>query len=869
MGQESICPEKFNLRYLAKSFMPLCYDELITKDESDRIYSYFTRVFDHNNDGEIDVNKTKKFLIGEKLGLILLSARNSNIIEDGNLSQEYEYKFSEDFPTYGILVDAKLFGQSPLAPLIEPSYLFFESLIHDYENDDEAKRFKDEMWRLTLKISDMENFPYLLRFGIHGKDAIYSPYQNFTLEAFDCYRECISEDIFYLALMTLRNELNDSGAAAAIASNWGWNVGSTQEFDTKFPEFRKLFNEYGIPVSSQEKKPNVSFGSDLEVITLDKQLTKVFASQVEVYSGNLEKTHDGLKDANWTTPNTSKEVLTRAQWVKFATSKNYFSSDHHIATRVGCLPKRVIIESPQDYFTEYFIDPQLNEYRKIKDDVFESSVFPSPLSYSALGNSVNLIFLDCKDYEAAQRFLSYDEENVENLFSDEIPLFLLPDYKAYTKFENVSFVKINIALVMSVLFSLLFIYDRKRIYFLVASIFLLEIAKEIVIDWHIAALMQWTLVMYLVSLISENYEEWFVKTYNYFVWILSLSILVMIVEVTLFKMGLTDGWLFGLEMVVLPAIIMIYFIINFLGCLRARKKSNSRSLIGIVFMVPFMFDYAVILYRLVLVLLHLSETSFDMEWAFAVNVRFDEAYYELYLKVFAAALTGLILVARNDLLQRQAIEIQTKLTSAYQRFVPEEILDTLGKQSILELNIGDQIEKEMSILFSDIRGFTSTSENLSPEQNFNFVNDYLEIMVPIVRKNNGFIDKFMGDAVMAIFPREPKDAVECAIEMQAAMPSVNAKTSKYVENEIKIGIGINTGVVRFGTLGALDRMEGSVISDAVNLASRVEQLTKNYPSNIIVTEFTKVRVSGFKIVELDEVKVKGKSEKVKIFGIVN
>ena len=193
-------------------------------------------------------------------------------------------------------------------------------------------------------------------------------------------------------------------------------------------------------------------------------------------------------------------------------------------------------------------------------------------------------------------------------------------------------------------------------------------------------------------------------------------------------------------------------------------------------------------------------TTFDLEWAFNAYVRHNEAYYELYLKVFAAALTGLILVARNDLVQRQAIETQKKLTSAYQRFVPEEILSTLGKNSILDLNLGDQIEQNMSFLFSDIREFTSTSEKLSPERNFKFINDYLEIMVPIVKKNNGFVDKFIGDAIMAIFPENADDAIKCALEMQSAIPKVNAKISEYLDKELEIGIGVNTGIVRLGTL---------------------------------------------------------------------
>ena len=140
-------------------------------------------------------------------------------------------------------------------------------------------------------------------------------------------------------------------------------------------------------------------------------------------------------------------------------------------------------------------------------------------------------------------------------------------------------------------------------------------------------------------------------------------------------------------------------------------------------------------------------------------------------------------------------------------------------------------------------------------------------MVPIVQKNNGFVDKFIGDAIMAIFPENADNAINCALEMQSAIPKVNAKISEYLDKELEIGVGINTGMVRLGTLGALERMEGSVISDAVNLAARVEQLTKQYPENVIVTEFTKMAASNYNFNELDVVKVKGKSHSVKIYGV--
>ena len=174
-----------------------------------------------------------------------------------------------------------------------------------------------------------------------------------------------------------------------------------------------------------------------------------------------------------------------------------------------------------------------------------------------------------------------------------------------------------------------------------------------------------------------------------------------------------------------------------------------------------------------------------------------------------------------------ALKQQVKLTEAYQRFVPSELLKNLGKNSILDVSLGDQVNVKMSILFSDIRSFTSISEKMTPKENFSFLNSYLNQMSPIIRENKGYIDKFMGDGVMALFKNSANDAVKAAIEMQKYLIQYNASSFKNKTHKINIGIGINTGEMMLGTLGETNRMEGSVISDAVNLASRLEGLTKN------------------------------------------
>ncbi len=124
--------------------------------------------------------------------------------------------------------------------------------------------------------------------------------------------------------------------------------------------------------------------------------------------------------------------------------------------------------------------------------------------------------------------------------------------------------------------------------------------------------------------------------------------------------------------------------------------------------------------------------------------------------------------AQDDLIaqQKDALEIQTRMTEAFARFVPQEFFEHLNKNSVLDIKLGDQTLKEMTILFSDIRAFTSISEGMTPQENFLFINSYLKEVGPIIRDHNGFIDKYIGDAIMALFPRNAEDALKSAIEMQ-------------------------------------------------------------------------------------------------------
>jgi two-component system sensor histidine kinase ChiS len=205
-------------------------------------------------------------------------------------------------------------------------------------------------------------------------------------------------------------------------------------------------------------------------------------------------------------------------------------------------------------------------------------------------------------------------------------------------------------------------------------------------------------------------------------------------------------------------------------------------------------------------------------------------------------------------------------------FIPREFLAILNKKSVSELKLGDHIKQEMTIFFSDIRRFTDLSENLTPEESFAFINSYLSRIVPEITKNGGFVDKYIGDAILALFPQAngPDMAVRTAIAIQGKILEYNAHRAKCGYRPLAMGIGIHTGTLMVGVVGTQDRMQNTVISDAVNLASRVESLTKAFRISLAISEetFKKLEDPGaYQYRFVGKVRVKGKVEPVSIFEI--
>jgi len=207
---------------------------------------------------------------------------------------------------------------------------------------------------------------------------------------------------------------------------------------------------------------------------------------------------------------------------------------------------------------------------------------------------------------------------------------------------------------------------------------------------------------------------------------------------------------------------------------------------------------------------------------------------------------------------------------ALKRFVPEEFLGKLGKSSIEQVALGDHAAMEMTVMFADIRQFSRISEGLSAEDNFRFLNQYLARMGPAVRDHGGFVDKYIGDGIMALFPGSPADALDCALEMQRRLRAYNELRAASGAPAIRTGIGIHTGLLMLGTIGENERMDGTVISDAVNIASRIEGLTKEFSIGLAVSgrilESLPDR-SSHSTRYLGKVGIRGKREPVPVYEV--
>ncbi len=240
-------------------------------------------------------------------------------------------------------------------------------------------------------------------------------------------------------------------------------------------------------------------------------------------------------------------------------------------------------------------------------------------------------------------------------------------------------------------------------------------------------------------------------------------------------------------------------------------------------------------------------------------------------------------VRRRDELGRLACAVDSMATSITEsnrlkdrflesasRFVPVQYLEFLEKPAITDVSLGDHVSAEMAVMFSDMRGFTTASEKMTPQENFDFVNEYLRLVSPVIQKHDGFIVKFLGDGMMAIFPYGVDDAVRAGIEKQEKVQAFNALLAARGFQPVSVGVGIHTGHMMVGMIGEERRMQGDAFSDNVNLTSRVEGLNKFYGTSMIVSEDT-VRClqnpAAYRMRYLGRARVKGREAPLGLYEV--
>lgn len=233
----------------------------------------------------------------------------------------------------------------------------------------------------------------------------------------------------------------------------------------------------------------------------------------------------------------------------------------------------------------------------------------------------------------------------------------------------------------------------------------------------------------------------------------------------------------------------------------------------------------------------------------------------------------------EDITERKKAEkTLQKLKTTFEYFVPKQFLNRIAKQGVETIELGKAESEIVTILFSDIRSFTTLSEIIAPQKLLNFLNTYFQYMNEVIHSHQGFIDKFVGDEIMALFDSKgatnqflhAQNAVQTAVQMIEVLKVFNQHQIQLGNPQISIGIGIHTGPVIIGTVGSQDRMDSTVLGDSVNLASRLETLTKTYGASIIISEETFRLLEtpqSFQVRILDWARVRGKKQPIRFFEV--
>lgn len=220
--------------------------------------------------------------------------------------------------------------------------------------------------------------------------------------------------------------------------------------------------------------------------------------------------------------------------------------------------------------------------------------------------------------------------------------------------------------------------------------------------------------------------------------------------------------------------------------------------------------------------------------------------------------------SKDELLARLRTHLNLhSINAAAARFVPNAFIRSLGRESITDVQLGDHVEKEVTVLFADLRDYTSLAEKMTPEENFKFVQSFNQRMGPVIQDNGGFVNQYLGDGLMAIFTNGPEHALKAAIGMKRELEHYNEHRAARGRRPLGAGFGLHTGSLIMGIIGDLKRMDAATVADTVNVASRMEGITKYYGAEIMLSYSSLSKISpehNFMTRCLGAVQVKGKQE---------
>lgn len=266
-------------------------------------------------------------------------------------------------------------------------------------------------------------------------------------------------------------------------------------------------------------------------------------------------------------------------------------------------------------------------------------------------------------------------------------------------------------------------------------------------------------------------------------------------------------------------------------------------------------------------------------WIGAYSFQVGTAIQVILFSFALADRINLMRKERESALKMQLAHSQKliSMTDMFEKFVPKQFLSRIARRGIENIELGKAENDTISVIFADIRGFTPLSEAMNPQQLLNFLNSYFKRMDRVIHEHEGFIDKFLGDGVMAIFEaindsKGARNAVTAAIDMHKELITYNEHRARSGYAPIDIGIGINTGDVVIGTVGSHARMDSTVLGDNVNIAARLQELTKTFGVKIIISEQTQISLNGDTRIflrELGDVNVRGRKESVRLYEVIN